>query len=137
MSGVNARADETQEQICLFEWAEYSRGRWPELALMYHVPNEGKRSQGAGGRLKAAGMKAGVPDICLPVRRADYGGLYIELKVNGAKPRREQKQWLEALAQQGYITSCCDGWEKASRVISRYLQLPKPDNQEGAQWDAD
>ena len=30
---------EAEEQIALFEWARLQTGRFPELALLYHVPN--------------------------------------------------------------------------------------------------
>ena len=63
----NMKASETTEQIKLFTWARQQAEYIPELALMYHVPNEGKRKQTTGQIMKAEGMKAGVPDICLPV----------------------------------------------------------------------
>lgn len=52
-----------------------------ELALLHHIPNGGARSKATAGRLKAEGVKAGIPDICLPVPKNGYGALYIELKV--------------------------------------------------------
>lgn len=78
MSMQNMKRSETTEQIALFNWAKRTESILPELALMYHVPNEGKRSN--GGILKAAGLKSGVPDICLPVANNGFHGLYIELK---------------------------------------------------------
>lgn len=62
---------ESVEQISLFRWANYSRGRYPELALLHHIPNGGTRSKSEAGRFRAEGVKAGVPDICLPVARGD------------------------------------------------------------------
>lgn len=59
MSMQNMKRSETTEQIALFNWAKRTESILPELALMYHVPNEGKRSN--GGILKAAGLKSGVP----------------------------------------------------------------------------
>ena len=32
---------ESVEQQCLFRWAAFQSGRFPELALLYHVPNGG------------------------------------------------------------------------------------------------
>lgn len=71
---------ESAEQQCLFRWAAYNRGRWPEMELMYHIPNGGTRSKSEAGRFRAEGVKAGVPDICLPVARGGYHGMYIEMK---------------------------------------------------------
>ena len=107
----------------LIDWTILMGRKWPELKLFYHIPNEGKRSPAAAGRLKQEGMKRGVPDNCLPVPRGKYHGLYIELKrVKGGKPTPEQKQWVENLTGQGYLALICKGWEEAAKVIERYLR---------------
>ena len=64
---------ESVEQQCLFRWAAFQSGRFPELALLYHVPNGGSRKKAEAGRFRAEGVKAGVPDLCLPVAR---GGVF-------------------------------------------------------------
>lgn len=71
---------EENEQIALFRWAAYEKSVYPELEYMFHIPNGGVRNKATGGKLKAAGVKAGVPDICLPLPCKRYAGLYIELK---------------------------------------------------------
>lgn len=115
-------SNESIEQICLFRWAAYSSGAMPELKLLYHVPNGGKRDIATAKKLKAEGVKAGVPDICLPVARGKYHGLYIELKVGKNKTTENQDMWLEALNKNGYYTNVCYGWEEASKVITDYLK---------------
>lgn len=97
---------------------------------MYHVPNEGKRSKAVGARLKQSGLKAGVPDVCLPVAHGPYIGLYIELKVKPNKPTDNQKRWLRALRSAGHCTAVCYGWEEAKNLIEDYLKLPSK-NKEG------
>ncbi len=115
---------ETEEQLALFEWANMMAGIHPELRLMYHVPNEGKRSKAAAGILKAMGLKPGVPDICLPVPRGRFHGLYVELKrVEGGKATKEQLWWLEQLDWQGYAVTICRGWKQASQNILAYLNI--------------
>ena len=113
---------EGQEQSLLFKWASYNFGVMPELRWMYHVPNGGARDIITASRLKAEGVKSGVPDICLPVARQGFHGLYIELKIKKNKPSDNQKAWLEALSEQGYKTSVCYGWEEASETLKTYLQ---------------
>lgn len=114
---------ESQEQQMLFQWATYQRGKYPELALMYHVPNGGHRNKAEAGRFKAEGVKAGVPDICLPVARGRYHGLYIELKrQRGGKVSDYQKEWVQALGEQDYLVHICKGWEAAAKVITEYLE---------------
>lgn len=115
-------ASESVEQICLFRWAMYEEGKYPELALMYHIPNGGKRNITTAKRLKTEGVKAGVPDIHLPVARHGFHGLYIELKKKkGSGTTENQDRWLEDLNAQGYHAVVCKGWEEASKKILSYL----------------
>ena len=53
----NMKNSEITEQIKLFNWARSVREFIPELKLLHHIPNEGKRTNGA--LLKAAGMVSG------------------------------------------------------------------------------
>jgi hypothetical protein len=115
---------EDVEQTCLFRWADYQSGAYPVLRKMYHIPNGGKRGKAEAARFKAQGVKAGVPDICLPVARGGCHGLYIELKrVQGSKTTPEQTDWMDALAEEGYMVALCKGWEEAARVIMEYLDM--------------
>ena len=113
---------ESAEQRTLFERAARMCGRWPELRLMYHIPNEGKRTVRGGARLKAEGLKSGVPDICLPVARGEHHGLYIELqRRKNARVTKEQLEWIEELVAQGYVAAVCRGCDEAIDVITGYL----------------
>ena len=40
---------EEAEQMALMQWAQLRQGKWPELKLLYHIANEGKRSRSTGG----------------------------------------------------------------------------------------
>ena len=113
---------ESEEQQALFLWAGYMRCQIPELGMLYHIPNEGKRSAATGGRMKAEGLKKGVPDICLPVARGGFHALYIELKrTKGGRTSDEQREWMEALGSQGNLACVCRGWNAARRTILEYL----------------
>lgn len=113
---------ESNEQQTLFEWARRMEGKWPELRMMYHIPNEGRRTARNGARLKAEGLKSGVPDICLPVPRGEHHGLYIELKRRkNARVTTEQMEWIEGLVAQGYVAAICRGCDEAIEVITGYL----------------
>ena len=128
LSSLGPAATESMEQQCLMKWTHYNLGRWPQLRLLYHIPNEGRRSQTTGGRLKAEGMKRGVPDLCLPVAKGGWHALYIELKRrDGGRVSQEQKEWLDALAEAGNRAVICRGWEEAAQEIEAYLRMPEPD----------
>lgn len=113
---------ESEEQITLFNWAAIAAGALPELKLLYHIPNGGKRDYTTAKRLKMEGVKAGVPDLCLPVPRGVYHGLYIEMKTGKNKTTDNQNRWLEELMKQGYCVAVCYGWEAASKVLTQYLK---------------
>lgn len=114
---------EHQEQCSLFEWAAFQEGFWPELRLMHAIPNGGKRDKVTAARMKAEGVKPGVPDICLPVPRGDKHGLYIEMKRRkGGSVSADQLKWLDNLMRQGYECHVCRGCEEARSVILDYLK---------------
>jgi len=116
---------EAVEQTQLFLWASWQSGKYPELELMYHIPNGGSRNAIEAANLKKQGVKSGVPDICLPVARMGFHGLFIEMKVGKNKPSDNQKRWISDLNEQGYRAEVCYGWEEASKVISEYLGIGK------------
>lgn len=113
---------ESVEQTSLFRWAGYERHKYPELDLLYHIPNGGSRNKIEAKNLKMQGVRKGVPDICLPVARGKYHGLYIELKrIKGGTVSADQKEWIEKLNNAGYYACVCKGWEAAKDVIMEYL----------------
>lgn len=113
---------EEEEQVTLFNWAKMQEKKYPELALMFHIPNGGLRSKSEAARFKRAGVKSGVPDIFLPCAKGGKHGLFIELKkLTGGKTSKEQKAWIAALENAGYAASVCCGWKEAERAITWYL----------------
>jgi hypothetical protein len=120
-SGVYYGTEE-QEQTAFFEWAALVEHKYPPIASMYHIPNGGKRSKTEAARLKAAGVKKGLPDLCLPYAAGGYIGLYIELKVDDNTAKEDQKKWLRLLRAQGHYTCVCYGWRTAATITEAYLR---------------
>lgn len=118
---------EHQEQSALFRWAAINQARVPEMHWMFAIPNGGHRHPAVAGKLRAEGVKPGVPDICLPVARHGFHGLYIEMKAPGGRGRRggrvndKQGDWHTFLRVQGYQVEVCVGWEAAAQVIANYV----------------
>ena len=113
---------EALEQKMLFQWATYNQSVMPELGLMFHIPNGGSRNKIEAHNLKLQGVKSGVPDICLPVPRSGYHGLYIELKrCQGGRVSDDQKGWISALRGQGYAAVVAKGFDEAVKVIKTYI----------------
>lgn len=114
---------EAHEQTELFKWAALQKCKYPELELLHHIPNGGSRNEKEAARLKAQGVKPGVPDVFLPVARKSCHGLYIELKrQKNARVSDAQKKWIEALTGQGYQAEVCYGCQEAIKTILQYLK---------------
>ena len=124
--GQKGHAREEQElQIAFFEWAKWQERRYPELRLMYHVPNGGHRSKAEAGIFKAMGVKRGVPDVFLPAPRGIYHGLYIELKSSNGVPSSDQRELLNSLQEAGYFVCVLNSLDKAISITEKYLNLPQ------------
>ena len=130
---------EHAEQCVVMTWAELNAGKWPCLRLLYAVPNgaffggevktlrSGKTvavSAIRARKLKAEGLREGVPDLCLPVPSgAAHRGLYIELKRRTlGKPSAMQQWWRACLILMGYRAELCHGAEAAIEVLRQHVQ---------------
>lgn len=122
------RTPEHLEQVALMAWANLPTTLrvWPELSLLHAVPNGGHRFIQVAKGMKEEGVKAGVPDLDLPVPRGEFAGLRIEMKAKDGSVSPAQSWWLKELQCQGYCASVCFGWEEAQKLIIRYLTLPTP-----------
>ncbi len=113
---------EHNHQVALFRWSALNEKKYPDLALMFAVPNGGHRHKLTAYKLKAEGVKAGVPDLCLPVPRGTYAGLFIEMKAGKNKPTGSQLEWQDRLRRAGHRVEVCYSWMSAANVIEEYLQ---------------
>lgn len=107
----------------------------PELRWLHAIPNGGSRGDSKasamrrGADLKAEGVKAGVADMCLPVKRGPWSGLYIEMKRPALEPRghgkgglsKEQIEFRDFVKEQGFGWVVCYGWRQAATVLQQYL----------------
>lgn len=114
---------EHQEQVALFQWAEANEAQYPSLAMLFAVPNGGYRPMATAAMLREEGVKAGVPDCCLPVARGRFHSLWLELKRSDHSnhPTPAQQEWIERLRSYGHMTAVCYGAQEAIKVITDYL----------------
>lgn len=89
---------------------------------VFHIPNGGYRNKAEAAHLKAQGVRPGVPDLCVPVARYGYHGLYIEMKAkkNGRVSAYQQK-WIALLRKNGYCAYVCEGADSAIRLLDQYM----------------
>lgn len=98
--------------------------RW---ALLYAIPNGGKREPATAARLKATGVKRGFPDVGLPIPKLGFHGAFIEMKKapeHGGKLKdvdTDQETWHQILIGQGYYVVVAFGWRQAVELITEYL----------------
>ena len=119
---------EHEEQVELISWCDRMAAEIPELGLIYACPNGGARHIKVAMDLKKEGVRAGIPDLFLPVSRQGFHGLYIELKRQKSakvKPRMsdQQKSWARKLRKQGYKVLTCWGCQQAIANLIDYLGL--------------
>lgn len=114
-------AKESEHQASLIRWAQLQRGKYPELALLFHIPNGGTRDPVEAAHLKAQGVKKGVSDLFLPVARRGYHGLFIEMKRPHGRVSPEQQLFGDNVTKQGYLFHIAYGWEAARGALEWYL----------------
>lgn len=123
---------EHDEQSALIQWADWNKNMYPKVDMLFAIPNgaklpyrknkSGRRFSPEAIRLKAEGMKSGIPDLFLPVPIGKYHGLFIELKFKNNTATDEQEGWLERLAAQGYCAAIAWGCDEAIKVIVDYYE---------------
>ncbi len=114
-------SNEHDHQAALIRWARNHVDQYPPLALLHAIPNGGQRGKAQAAKLKAEGVKAGIPDLFLPVARRGAHGLYLELKVGSNKPSNEQVKVMGQLEEAGYLCRVCYGAEAARLHLVWYL----------------
>jgi len=100
---------EHDEQVGFINWF---RTKFPKV-LIFAIPNGGKRSIGAGKKLKAEGVVAGVPDLFIP-----SWDIWVEMKrKSGGRLSPDQKKIIEYLESEGYHVIVAKGATDASKQI--------------------
>jgi hypothetical protein len=89
---------------------------------MFAIPNGGQRHPAVAAKLKAEGVKAGVPDIFLAWPSGNYHGLFVEMKVGKNKPSKLQEEWIAGLFAAGYACVVCYGFEAAKLAVCDYMK---------------
>ncbi|WP_158414125.1 VRR-NUC domain-containing protein [Geoalkalibacter subterraneus] len=87
----------------------------------FHVPNGGARNAAEGGKLKAQGVKAGVPDNFIvdpPPKEPWRPGVVIELKrFDSGRVSPDQERWIKSLREKNWAVFVCHGAESAKAVM--------------------
>lgn len=127
-TGAQLILTEHQEQAAVVSWALAQKGDLAEAGHIFAIPNGGHRHPAVAVKLKAEGVRPGVPDLFLPVPMKWPGGgarshgLFVEMKrTKGSRTGKEQRLWHCRLRSLGYAVVVCKGSEAAVRAITDYL----------------
>ncbi len=114
---------EHEEQVVFIQWCQLQEKKYPELKLMFAIPNGGQRAVTTARKLKREGVKAGVPDLHLPVAKGGYHSLFIEMKVGKNRATAHQLKMMELLKEAGNHCVICYGAKEAIEATQSYLML--------------
>lgn len=114
---------EHTEQVNLMKWWSLACHKYGlDERVLFAIPNGGERNIIVAARLKAEGVRSGVPDLFLACCRNGYNGLFIEMKkTKGGRVSDNQKCYMDILKSSGYAAVVCHGWNEARQAIESYL----------------
>jgi hypothetical protein len=112
---------EQQHHETLIQWINLH----PWHKFVFHIANEQKGGTNVMilNKLKRMGMKKGVSDLFFMLPRAQYHGLFFELKATNKKPNESQYAFMDLAQKQGYCAHWSDDLDCSMRFISNYLEL--------------
>ena len=135
--------DEHQSQVSVIRWADtVAICVWPEYVIklerkmavgnghrmvrhetfpLFAVPNGGDRNVIVASKLRAEGVRSGVPDLWLPIPMGKYAGLVIEMKRDKGRTSKNQATWIAYLQERGYAVTVCFSAAEAVQSITDYL----------------
>lgn len=111
-------------QVALVNWwALEANRRGLDARLLVAIPNGGHRHPVVAAKMKAEGVRSGMPDLFLFIPVNQYHGLAIELKAPSktARVSPAQNEMMGLLSDQGYLALVAWGWEDAMKQILLYL----------------
>ena len=116
------REPEHDLQAMVVQWWAYNHRQLhaPEC-LLFAIPNGGLRNRVVAAKLKAEGVRPGVPDMMLAMPRGKYCGLFVEHKIKPNKPSEEQLAFIEHLFMQGYQVVVSYSYDETVKFIRGYL----------------
>ena len=120
---VSEAISEHQHQVTLFEWIDWYANVDDRLKNAFAVPNGGNRDARTGARLKAEGVKRGVPDLFLMWPAHGFGFLAIEMKSKKGVMSTSQLEWVDRLQNAGGKVMICHSADEAISTIRKYLNI--------------
>jgi len=109
---------EQEEQIAFVKWLDWKGIRFAS------IPNGGSRNIIEAKNLKRAGVRAGFPDLFIPIPIESNHGLFIEMKrKEKSKLSLYQIEWMNFLRSMGYKCEVAYGCEQAIKIVEEYFKM--------------
>lgn len=118
---------EHEIQCAFVEWCRWSEGAHPALKLSFSVPNGGARGKAQAGKLKAEGVRPGVPDFILAAENSEHVGLAIEFKSPDGKVSTAQRDFIDLMRAGRWLVVVCRSVDEAIDVTTKYLSKLTPE----------
>ena len=125
--------EEHDIQAAIVAWFDlrYAKEKYDLIA----IPNGGARSAVTGARLKAEGVRRGVPDLFLAQPRMlwerpgcdsavqFYAGLWLEIKTPKGRTTPEQEAFMDRQSARGYCCRVARSVDEGIKIIETYLGI--------------
>ena len=105
---------EHQTQRACVNWFRYIY----DDALIFAVPNGGRRDKETGSRLKAEGVLAGVADIII---LSSAGTVFVEMKTKSGTQAASQKDFQKRVEALGYHYYVCRSFDEFQQAVEKEL----------------
>lgn len=119
-SRLSIEPSETEIHIAL---AQHLTQRGRRDMVWWHTPNEGVRTIAEASRLKAMGVKAGIPDLVLVFGGRMYA---LEIKTRTGKLSADQKAMLVWLEAAGATAEVAHGLDQALDILQSWGAFQPP-----------
>jgi len=122
-----AKSSEHSQQAAFFCWCANESKNFPALSFAFAIPNGGERNKVQASRLKAEGVKPGVPDVFFPYQSKGYNGLWLEFKKPGVENTKNgglkpaQVDYRDYLQSQNYLHKVVYNWLQAAETVVSYV----------------
>lgn len=106
-----------------FKILKLNESKYPRLGFIFAIPNGGKRHIATAVKMKAEGVKRGVPDIFIPIPVRYYSGFFLEVKTEKGVLSEYQKSYKFYLESQNYKYCVCRSVQKLIYETGKYLEI--------------
>jgi hypothetical protein len=118
------RHEESDAQRQVVDWCDVIAmvPQYADVGARAAFANGGKRGIREAVRLKAEGVRKGMPDLFWPKPRNGKHGFFVEMKRTlGGRLSKEQKEVIAELIADGYEVAVCNGFAEAITAIADYF----------------